>query len=186
MLFRESVDILTKWLNENDQTHPEQPSGSLSPLPWHVGTRLFADLGPMSPTLQQAAASQDVIGWIEFLHGKVSTEIADIQQAYCSLSSCRMNGRDWMKHFVFHLLHVSHSQWVFRNSVLHDRSLGYLRLQARRDVLLEIKTLFHTNPSRIPAESQILLDMDFDSLFNSSLVRKSYWVRAMKATRHAG
>ena len=97
-----------------------------------------------------------------------------------------MNGRDWMKHFISHLLHISHSQWVLQNFALHDRSLGNLRLQARQDVLIKIKTLVHTDPDHIPAESQILLDMDFDSLFNSSLVRKSYWVRAMKATRHAG
>jgi len=144
MLFRESVDILTKWLNENDQTHPEQPSGSLSPLPWHVGTRLFADLGPMSPTLQQAAASQDVIGWIEFLHGKVSTDIADIQKAYCSLSSCRMNGCDWMKHFVSHLLHiVSHSQWVFRNW----STRGYLRLQHDELTYSRLRLSFTPTPT---------------------------------------
>ena len=69
---------------------------------------------------------------------------------------------------------------------LHDRSRGNLRLHARRDVLIEMETLAHTSPVQILAMSQFLLDMDFDSLYNSSFKRQSYWVRAMRAARRAG
>ena len=84
MLFHESMDLLDKWLSEDNRTHPELAFWIPKYLLFR-GTIHFTDLGPMLPTLQRAAASQDIIGWIEFLHGKVSTEIADIQQAYCSL-----------------------------------------------------------------------------------------------------
>ena len=48
-----------------------------------------------------AAVDQDLIGWTEFLHGKVSIEIASIQQLHCRSSpSCRLTGTDWMKTFI--------------------------------------------------------------------------------------
>jgi len=152
-LFKESVGLLEKWLLEDNRTNPELAFWIPKYLLFR-GQKLFADMGPMSANLQRAAASQDIIGWVEFLHGKVSEEIAQIQIAHCSLSSCRMNGRDWMKHFVSHLLHISHSQWIFRNFVLHDRSRGNLQLKARREVLIEIETLVDTHPDQTPAESQ--------------------------------
>ncbi len=30
-------------------------------------------------------------------------DIATIQEAHCAISPCRMNGIDWMKHFISHL-----------------------------------------------------------------------------------
>jgi hypothetical protein len=70
------------------------------------GTRtvssLVRDLG--SNQIRGAAASQDTIGWVEFLHGKVSVEIAKIQEIHCTLSLCRMTGNDWMKHFIANLI----------------------------------------------------------------------------------
>ena len=49
-----------------------------------------------------------------------------MQQFHCATASCRMNGDDWMKHFINHILHLSHSQWIFRNITLHHRTQGGL------------------------------------------------------------
>ena len=185
MLFEESVQTLEKWLHQDNRTDPEL-AYYLPKFLLFRGRKKFISMGPMSPTLLRAGASQDVIGWEELLHGKVSVEIAAIQEYHCSISSCRMNGSDWMKHFISHLLKISHSQWVFRNFVLHDRTRGYLRLQERKEVLLEIEKLVDMDPDKLPEESRFLLEMDFDSLYRSSFERQSYWVRAMKAARRAG
>jgi hypothetical protein len=52
------------------------------------GTRtmssLVRDLG--SSQIRGAVARQDRIGWVEFLHGKVSVAIAKIQEVHCALS----------------------------------------------------------------------------------------------------
>ena len=146
----------------------------------------MSSLGPMSPAMAKAAESQDQIGWIEFLHGRVSKEFALIQNAHCAMSPCRMNGNDWMKKLVSQLLQISHSQWMFRNFVLHDRVRGYLRLKERKSVLQEIERLVECDPDEIPQESKFLLEMDFQTLYNSSFEKQSYWVRAMKAARRAG
>ena len=80
------------------------------------------------------AASQDLIGWDEFLHGKVSVEILAVQQLHCSTYPGMLNGEDWMKKFISHL-------WILRNFTLHDCTRGYLRLQDRKEVLAQIEQL---------------------------------------------
>ena len=136
--------------------------------------------------MHRAALSQDAIGWREFMEGKVSKEIAAIQDAHCATSPCRMNGSDWMKHFISHLLHLSHSQWICRNITLHDKLRGTLFLRKREDVLKELDSLIETDPEELPAERRFLLEFDFDSLYRSSFENQTYWVRAIKAARRAG
>jgi hypothetical protein len=95
------------------------PIGSLQLIKYILfrGTRPMASLGPMSNIMHRAVLSQDAIGWREFMEGKVSKEIAAIQDAHCVISPCHMNGTDRIKHFISHLLHISHSQWIVVTSL---------------------------------------------------------------------
>jgi hypothetical protein len=129
-------------------------------------------------------ASQDLIGWVEFLHGKVSVEFRTIQDIHCALSSCRMTGEDWMKAFVSHLIQISCLQWIFQNFTLHNKQRGYLSLLKWETVLKEVDWLLDTAPEDIPEGSQYLLELDYSALYNASLERQSYWV--LKAACHAG
>jgi hypothetical protein len=184
-LFQESTVVINDWMLEDNRTDSEL-AYLLSQYIAYRGSRTFSSLGPMSTAMEEVAASQDAIGWVEFMHGRISKEIRTIQQAHCAMSSCRMNGNDWVHKFVAHLLHISHSQWIYRNFILHDQVNGYLKLKKRHDVLLEIERLIETDPDDIPQESQFLLDMDFDNLLTAGTDRQSYWVRAMQAARKAG
>jgi len=127
------------------------------------------------------------IRWTEFLHGKVSVEIAAIQNLHCvSSPSCQITGADWMKTFISHLLQTSHSQWIFRNYTLHDKQRGYLRLRLCKEVLREIHELLETPPSEVPPEHQYLLELDHSAMYKASYEEQAYWVLAMKAARRAG
>ena len=81
---------------------------------------------------------------------------------------------------------MSHSQWVFRNTTLHDAVCGTLKLQKRREVLQEIERLSDVNPEEVAQESRFLLEMDFTTLARAPVERQSYWVYAMKAAWKAG
>ena len=185
LLFKEGVEKLAAWMNQDNRTDPALAYWIEKYLLLR-GCNSFASMGTMNTSLRQAAESQDLIGWVEFLHGKVSVEIAKLQRFHCAASPCRMNGTDWMKHFVSHLLHISHSQWLYRNFTLHDTTRGYLRLKERQNVLIQIDQLLEVDPNNIPAESRFLLEMDFDGLYQSSFEKQAYWVVAMKAAYRAG
>jgi len=133
--------------------------------------------GFASIDVRVAAVGQDLIRGTEFLHRKVSVEIAAIQNLHCMSSpSCRITGADWMKTFISHLLQVSHSQWIFRNYTLHDKQRGYLRLRLRAEVLREIHELLETPPSEVPPECQYLLELDHSAMYKASYEEQAYWV----------
>jgi hypothetical protein len=172
-------------MHQNNPTDPELAYWIEKYLLFR-GTRSFALLvtegGFGSQDVRLAAVSQDLIGWTKFLHGKVSVEIASIQQLHCMSSlTCRLTGKDWMKAFISLLIQISHSQWIFRNYTLHDKQRGYLRLQLRSEVLRKIHELLVTAPSNVLLESQYLLELDHSTLYNASYEDQAYWVLALKA-----
>jgi hypothetical protein len=130
------VAALTGWMNNHNQTDAELAYWIEKYLifggPWSF-TSLVNASGGGSPQILTAAASQDLIGWMEFPHGKVSKEIGPIQEVHCTLSPCRITGTDWMKSLVTHVIHTSHSQCILQKFTLHDKQRGYLRLQQHRD-----------------------------------------------------
>ncbi len=190
MLFKEGVTKLSTWMCQNNRTDPELVYWIEKYLLFR-GTRSFASLvvegGFGSLDVRVAAAGQDLIGWTEFLHRKVSVEIASIQQLHCMSSpSCWLTGNDWMKAFISHLLQISHSRWIFCNYTLHDKQRGYLRLRLRFDILREIHELLETPLSDVPLENQYLLELDHSSMYNARYKEQAYWVLALKAARRAG
>ncbi len=71
---------------------------------------MISSLDAISPTMYTVARSQNMIGWCEFMEGRVSKNIVAIQQLHCLAAPCRMNGDDWIKHFILFLLQLSYSQ----------------------------------------------------------------------------
>ena len=138
------------------------------------------------PGLIKAAASQDLIGRTEFLHGKISIDIETIQDLHCTLSPCRITGSDWMKGLASHLMQASHNQWIFRNFTLHNKQRGYLRLHQRKDLLRELDRLINTPSEEVLEGSRYLLGLNYSDLYNASLEHQSYWVVAMKAACRTG
>jgi hypothetical protein len=150
-------------------------------------TSLIAKGGGGLPGLIKVAASQDLIGWTEFLHGKISINIKTIQDLHCTLSPCHITGSEWMKGLASHLMHASHSQWIFRNFTLHDRQREYLQLQQCKDLLRELDKLIDTPPDEVPKGSRYLLELDYSDLYNKALFEhQSYGVLAIKVAHRAG
>jgi len=116
------------WMRQNDHTDPELAYWIKKYLLFR-GTRSFTLLvtegGFGSLDVRFAAVGQDMIGWTDFLHGKVSIEIASIQKLHCMSSpACQLTGNDWMKAIITHLLQMSHSHWIFRNYTLHGNKFA--------------------------------------------------------------
>ena len=147
----------------------------------------FADMGAMSPRMQEIAASQDLIGWRNFTEGRVSRLFYRTQHFHLATSTTSyLNGDDWMKQFISRILRITHSQWIYRNLTLHDQARGHLRLKQRLDVLEQIEELMDMDPRDIPEDSKFLLEFDFDRLRTSDLENQQYWVFAVQAARKAG
>ncbi len=139
----------------------------------------------MSTAMREVAESQDEIGWVEFLHGKVSTKITQIQNAHCVLAGSNMNGSNWTTQFIQHLIHISHSQWLFRNFTLHHHIKGYLRKRDEAAIQQEVVNLLETSPQSIPRESRYHLEIQYQPTTSPTLEHSFYWVLAMRAAKQA-
>ena len=184
-MFEEGAEKLYDWMVADGRTDMELAFW----LYYYIklrGRKRFATLGPMSTALRDAAKSQDDIGWRQLMEGKLSKKIVDLQVAHCQISDTRMTGRDWAKHFIGRILAITHSQWIYRNYILHERTRGYLRLQERKQVLLEIERLADLDPAELPESSRFLLEVDFDTLLLDNHEKQSYWVRAVRAAIRGG
>ena len=79
-LFHDGVCKLMKWMQKGNQTDTELAFWIREYL-LHRGQVRMANLStlrPMAAALREATESQDKIGWIEFLHSKVSTTFQGI------------------------------------------------------------------------------------------------------------
>ena len=143
----------------------------------------LATLRRMSTAFAEVAQSQVSIGWVEFLHGKVSRKFRKIQDAHCILSGSQINRGDWMCQFMERLLHILHSQWLYRNFTLHHYAKGYLCHRAEREIMDDMDWLTDTQPTDIPLESSYLLELPHRLQLSSTVPYKAYWVLAMRAAK---
>jgi len=135
------------------------------------GDKPFASLGMMSPRMLRAlATSQDKIGWRNFMEGCISTHFYCIQHYHLALSGSYLNGSDWTKSLISKLLHITHSQWIYRNFTLHDKLCGYLHNKSLEDIKQTI----------IPEESKFLLKINFGDLTKSHIENQQYWIIALR------
>ena len=179
-LLEESVRDLERWMNLNDNTNNELCYW----LPKYIRARgriKFSCLGAMSPRMHKLAISQDLIGWRNFMEGRVSLFFATLQEDHLLSSPSRLSVGSWMRTFISKIVHISHAQWILRNFMLHDASSGYLQLKDRIDLINRIEVLSNIPAHEIPEDSRFLLDIDTNQLAEGDLDTQDYWVHAMEA-----
>ena len=85
----------------------------------------FVSMLPLgvSSLVKLAAQEQDIIGWDNFLFGRMSTIWSRAQQQYFdSITSNRNDhfGSGWLKRLIPRVYDMVHAVWMFRNSIVHE------------------------------------------------------------------
>ena len=132
------------------------------------------------------AKSQDKIGWRNLMEGRFSKHFYKMQSIHLDFGSTYLNGEDWVKKTISQVLHITHSQWIYRNFSPHDKRRGYLRRQNMIEMLVKTESLLDTRPDKVPAESNFLLELDHEKLSQSNINDQIYWVVAMEAVIKMG
>jgi hypothetical protein len=121
---------------END-TDPAICEALLLTLEDRDPTKSFATFS--NPRTLRAAQAQDQIGWLHTTEGKISVKWKHLQaEHYRSIDSQRSAGK-WAAGLITNLLSVTHSQWLHRCAVLHERDAQGLKLKQGRDLLVAIQ-----------------------------------------------
>ncbi len=149
------------------------------------GDKPLSTMGFMSPQFKALATSQDLIGWRDFTKGHISTHFHAIQTFHLAMSSSYLNGEDWTKQFISKLLQITHSQWIFRNISLRDKTHGYLCNKKAEEIIQQINVLSEVAPEEVPENSRFLLEINSSELSTFHLDIQTYWTLTMDAALKA-
>ncbi len=91
----------------------------------------------------------------------------------------------WITGFITQLLQVTHTQWVYKCVLVHDRTTGMLILTHKEDLLKEIEYQLTLGPNTLTEEDRYLLECNFDDLTMTTGEHQEYWLLAIMAAREA-
>ena len=132
-------------------------------------------------TIQDLVADQLEIRWWKFMEGWINTQFHHIQFCHMIHADTMMMATAWTWTFISKLLHITLSQWIFRNFMLHKKTHGILRMQEWEAILLHIEALSLSNKNDLPEDSQFLLEFDMGHLQQADFEMQCYWVAAVEA-----
>jgi hypothetical protein len=110
------------------------------------------------------AYAQDMIGWDNFMLGKISTHLHPIQYSHLLSSPLMLTVDDWMKQFIDQLIHIVQGQWIYHNISKHHDTTTSSTVSGNRwfnDTLSSRCTRY---------KSKFLLEVDFACLRAGDLV----------------
>ena len=86
---------------------------------------------------------------------------------------------------ITQLLQVTHTQWIYRCMLAHDRTAGVLITAHKADLLKEIKDQLSLGPDDLAKEDWFLLECNFDNITSTSGEAQGYWLLGIQAAREA-
>ena len=91
----------------------------------------------------------------------------------------------WIAGLITQLLQVTHTQWIYRCMLVHDRTTGVLISTHKADLLKEIKHQLSLGPDELAKEDRFLLECNFDDITSTSGEAQGYWLLGIQAAREA-
>ncbi len=182
-LLAECTTDLVRWMSIGENTHPDLITWVEQYI---LGQGNFPTTSDHPPTpLQELSQEQNIIGWRNFMEGRISKQFFRVQFCHLIYANSRITAESWTKTFISKILHITHSQWIFRNFMLHGKTNGLLRLQEQEAILLHIEELSISNKNDLPEESRFLLEFDLEKLRIADYDMQCYWTAAVSAARRA-
>jgi hypothetical protein len=122
----------------------------------------------LSSAYREYATSQDVIGWDGFAMGMVSNKLLPLHSAIAYNSKSSSIATRWISGLITQLLQVTHTQWIYRCVLVHDRTTGMLISMHKEELLKEIKHQLLLGAGGLDKEDRFLLECKFDELVTTS------------------
>jgi hypothetical protein len=183
LAFKQSTNDIERWLGSNN-THLDMQHLLL----WYLGGCRCLECATeldLPPIMHELAISQDIIGWDHFMMGMVSRQFVNVQSAYLLRCNSSRLVSSWITGLITQFLQVTHSQWIYRCVLVHDRTTGTLISACKEDLLQEIDHQLTLGPDGLAEEDRFLLEYNFDELATTNREHQEYWLLAIQAAREA-
>ena len=184
LLWKDSVNDLKQWLSEKD-TDPNLQELIIGYLHGR-GEVTLGNISNLPVRFQQLAEEQDSIGWDNFTEGKISNEFRLIQHEYFVSIGSRKTALHWTAQLISKLLLLIHTQWIYRNAVVHKRTKDGLKRKEGAYIRSKIHQEFALGASQLDKDDRFLMENTEQEILALSGVHKKIWLRALATARLVG
>jgi hypothetical protein len=174
--WHQSLLGLETWMIEND-TDPDICASLILTLDTRDPSHSFTHFS--NPRTLHVAQAQDRIGWIHTTEGKISSHWAVLQAAYYRSINSPRSVRKWAAGLVTNLLTVTHTQWMHRCSVLHERDTQGLKLQEGRELLASMQQQFSLGIDGLHARDHHYIRRGWDCILALPAANKKAWLASV-------
>ena len=115
--------------------------------------------------------------------GMVSSKLLPIQSDFFLHSKSSSRATRWISGLITQLLQVTHTQWIYRWVLVHDRTTGTLISTHKKELLKEIDRRLTLSPEGLAEEDRFLLECNFDNLITTTGEHQEYWLLTIQAAR---
>ena len=89
----------------------------------------------------------------------------------------------WARGLITRLLETSHGQWVYRNTLVHDRVTGTIANCRKEELQKAIKDQLALGEEGLDEQDRWLLEINLGDLEAASGNNHHYWLLAIEAAR---
>ena len=180
-LWEQSVKSLEKWLKFK-QTSPLLLIGIIRYVVGK-GAVTYRCVENNTPTLRLLSVSQDMLGWNNFMEGKISKRFRMIQQQHYADNDSKFSSHKWSSDLISRLLLMIHKQWIYRNNVVHKRRKDGLKHKEGMKVKRKIEALCAEGNTMLEPEDTYLMDAPLECIQEWDGIKKKIWIRSVEAAK---
>ena len=171
---------LEAWMIETD-TAPAIRDCLLPMLATRNPAQSFAHFS--LPMALRAAQAQDKIGWMHTTEGKISKQWQQIQKAHYRNLNSRRSPTKWAAGLITNLLSVTHSQWLHRCAVEHERDAQGLKLKEGQELTAAITAQLALEVEGLHARDRHYITRGRDHIFSLPAANKKAWLSGICIAR---
>jgi hypothetical protein len=139
------------------------------------GQRSMEDITHMHSHFSPVATAIDNLGWNCFIEGQIPCLLIKMVQPMLRRDNPRRSVDLWGSRFIKSLISITHKQWLYRNSDVHQESKG-LNAKQHQELTSRIQELILMKKESLLERHQHLMDVDFVQLGSGPTITCQVWV----------
>jgi hypothetical protein len=117
--------------------------------------------------------------------GLISSKLISIQESHLWLCTLYQSAQNWVTGLNTQLKQITHTQWIYRCLLVHNRTSGTLINLHKTKLLEEIANQLLIGAENLMEDDKYLLECNFSDLATTNSEQQEYWLLAIKAARMA-
>lgn len=182
-LFHHTVDKLLDWM---EATHSDvHLVECLEQYFLQHGEGSMLEIARPYPHLLEWSKQHDILGWDNFLEGRVAKTLFSLQHNSLIKKKSRMHIKTWSVQFIQRVLDITHLQWIFRNTRVHIRLLEGKTTNEHHKIMEETLERLSTTPDDLLPQHRHLLELDYSHLGEGTTLDRQYWMASLDSAVQA-